>query len=195
MRILFKKKFLWLFSLLLLSIISNIANCHDRQELLKIEKYLNSLKHIAAKFIQVDSSQNTQHGNLFLSRPGKLKWEYQYPKKITILFKGNQIYYHDKELNQRSEYQTKDSLIYFLMSRKIEFLKPSSKYYLHSFSKTKKWITLQVKKRNQPQNETLILKFNASPLKLISVGIEGSIDIFIDSIVQYNSLDKNLFRQ
>jgi outer membrane lipoprotein-sorting protein len=194
MKILFKKKLLWLFVLFLLNITSNTAYCNDRAELLKIEGYLNSLKYIVAKFVQVDSDKNIQRGNFFLSRPGKLKWEYQTPKKITILFKGNRIYYHDKDLNQKSNYKTQDSLIYFLMSPKIDFLTPSSEYYLQSFGKTKKWITLQIKKRNQLKDEVLLLRFNAIPLKLISVGIKGSLQIFIDSIVEYKSLDKNLFR-
>jgi outer membrane lipoprotein-sorting protein len=181
---------LWL---LLLGVVANKAYCNDKEELLQIEAYLNSLKHIVAKFTQVDSHDNTQKGNFFLSRPGKLKWEYQDPKKITILFNDNKIFYHDKDLDQRSEYQAVDSLIYFLITPKIDFSSLSSEYYVQSFSKTKKYTELEVKKKNQSKDETLIIKFSNDPTKLISVAIKDSIRIFIDSIIEYKILDKNLF--
>jgi len=189
-----KKKFLCWASLFLFSIVANFAYCNDRPELLRIEGYLNSLKHITAEFVQVDSNRNVQSGSFFLSRPGKLKWEYKEPKKITILFSGNRIYYHDKELDQRSEYKTRDSLIYFLMSPKINFLSPSSEYYLQSFGKTKKGITLEIKKRGRSKDEVLTLRLSSSPLKLTSVELKDSLRISINSVIEYKSLDKNLFR-
>ena len=179
--------------LLLLGVVADKAYCNDRKELLQIEGYLNSLKQISAKFTQVDENENMQRGDFFLSRPGKLKWEYKDPKKITILFKENKIFYHDKDLDQRSEYQAVDSLIYFLITPKIDFSSPSSEYYVQSFSKTKKYTELEVKKKNQSKDETLIIRFSNDPIKLISVSIKDSIRIFIDSIIEYKTLDKNLF--
>jgi len=170
------------------------AYCNDQEEIHAIESYLNSLKHIAAKFTQIDASGSTQFGNFFLSRPGKLKWEYLRPKKITILFNGEQILYHNKELDQKSEYKTQDSLIYFLISPKIQLSNPDSEYYLQSFGNNGKELSLEIKKKNQLKDETLVIKFNKSPLKLIGIEMKDSLSIFISSIIEYRSLDKNLFK-
>ena len=188
------KNFLKCLGVLLFSIIANVAYCNDRRQLLKIQQYLNSLKHITAKFVQVDSDNNTQRGKFFLSRPGKLRWEYQDPKKITIVFNGSKIFYYDKELDQRSEYKTQDSLIYFLISPNINFLSTSSDYYVQSFGKRDKRITLEIKKKHRSKKERLVIRFNESPLKLTSIEIKKSLRIFIDSVIDYKSLDKNLFR-
>jgi outer membrane lipoprotein-sorting protein len=175
------------------SLFAEQAYGNDREEILQIENYLNSLKHIAAKFVQVDSNKNVQRGNFFLSRPGKLKWEYLDPKRITIVFNEDKIFYHDKDLDQRSEYKTKDSLIYFLISPNINFSEPDSEYYLESFGKTEKWIELEVKKKADSKDQALVLRFTSAPLKLISVELKDSLQIFIDSVIEYKALDKNLF--
>ena len=75
MRIPNKLRLLCVICLLLVGALADKAYCNDREELLQIESYLNSLKHIVAKFTQVDSNENMQKGNFFLSRPGRLKWE------------------------------------------------------------------------------------------------------------------------
>lgn len=186
-------KFLRWIIFLVFSISANYSYGDNRAELLKLEGYLNSLQHIVAKFVQVDANGNTQRGNFFLSRPGKLKWDYVKPKKISILFKGNRIFYHDKDLDQRSEYKTQDSLIYFLIAPKISFLSPDSQYYLQSFRKTERGIALEVKKHNQSKGEVLVLKFSVAPIKLTSVEIKDSMQIFIDSVIEYPTLDQNLF--
>ena len=186
--------FLRCLGVLFFSVIAGTAYCNDKEELLKIQQYLNSLKHLAAKFIQVDSGNNTQRGKFFLSRPGKLRWEYQDPKRITIVFNGSKVFYHNKELGQRSEYKTQDSLIYFLISPNINFLNTSSDYYVQSFGKKNKRITLEIKKKHHSKDEVLVIRFNENPLKLTSIEIKGSLRIFIDSAISYQSLDKNLFR-
>jgi outer membrane lipoprotein-sorting protein len=180
-------------SLIFFILLSNNAHSDDRAELLKLENYLNSLQHIVAKFVQVDANGNTQRGNFFLSRPGKLKWDYVEPKRISILFKSNKIFYHDKGLDQRSEYKTQDSLLYFLIAPKISFLSPDSQYYLQSFSNTGKEIALEVKKHNQTKGEVLVLRFSTAPVSLTSVEVKGSLRIFIDSVIEYPTLDQNLF--
>lgn len=182
-----------LLGLVLFSLIANSAYCDDRAELLKLEGYLNSLKNIVAKFVQVDANGNTQRGNFFLSRPGKLRWEYQAPKRINIIFNGGRVLYHDKELDQKSKYKTQDSLLYFLIAPQINFTSSDSDYYVQSFSKNDKDIVLEVKKHNQSKEEVLILKFNTAPIRLVSVGLKGSLKIFIDSVIEYEALDQNLF--
>ena len=188
------KKIPQIIVLFLLCVVSSTAYCNDREQLIKIQNYLNSLKYIAAKFVQIDTNNNVQRGKFLLSRPGKLRWEYQDPKRITIVFNGSRIFYHDKELDQRSEYKTQDSLIYFLISPNINFLNNSSDYYLQSFGSRDNKVMLEIKKKHHSKDETLIITFNKKPLKLVSVELKESLRIFIDSVILYKSLDKNLFR-
>ena len=46
-------------------------------DLSQIELYLNNIKNLSAKFVQETSDGNIAEGKFFLSRPGKMRIEYE----------------------------------------------------------------------------------------------------------------------
>ncbi|MBN9543800.1 MAG: outer membrane lipoprotein carrier protein LolA, partial [Alphaproteobacteria bacterium] len=87
----------------------------------RISAYLNSLKSIAAEFIQVAADGTNSDGMFFLSRPGKLRWQYNPPTPILIVINGKKLIYYDYELNEISYTNTHDVLGSFLTAERIDF--------------------------------------------------------------------------
>ena len=66
----------------------------------KVETYLNGLKSLSARFLQVDSEGNGAKGKLYMRRPGRLRFEYDAPSPLLIVADGVWLVLYDKELNQ-----------------------------------------------------------------------------------------------
>ncbi len=66
----------------------------------RVETYMNSVKTLSARFLQVDSEGNVSHGQLYLRRPGRLRFEYDAPSPLLIVADGVWLVLHDKELDQ-----------------------------------------------------------------------------------------------
>lgn len=66
----------------------------------RVEVYLNSIKTLSARFLQVDSAGNIAHGHLYMRRPGRLRFEYDAPSPLLLVADGVWLILHDKELDQ-----------------------------------------------------------------------------------------------
>lgn len=65
-----------------------------------VEAYLNRLDTVRARFLQVSSDGTYSEGDLYLSRPGRLRIEYDPPMPVLIVANGRHLIYHDRKLEQ-----------------------------------------------------------------------------------------------
>lgn len=71
-------------------------------DLARIQTYMNGLRTMSAHFFQSSSDGSEAEGTLYLSRPGKLRVQYDPPTPILIVSDGTQVHYYDSELGQVS---------------------------------------------------------------------------------------------
>ena len=74
----------------------------DRAILAQVETYLNSVGTMRARFLQVSGTGAYAEGTAFLSRPGRMRLEYDPPSPLLIVADGRQIIYYDAKLEQTS---------------------------------------------------------------------------------------------
>lgn len=74
----------------------------DRADLQRIEQYLNRLTTLRSRFIQVNSLGAFAEGELYLDRPGQMRFEYDPPHPIVMIARGGSLLYYNKELKQAS---------------------------------------------------------------------------------------------
>jgi len=72
----------------------------DKYDVLRIQKYLNGLITLKSRFLQASSTGSFAEGTFYLSRPGKMRIEYDPPVQFLIVADGTWLIYHDKELDQ-----------------------------------------------------------------------------------------------
>jgi outer membrane lipoprotein-sorting protein len=70
----------------------------DRADIARIENYLNDIRTLSARFMQVSDSGGTAEGKLYLSRPGKLRLEYDPPVPILMVANSGFLIHYDKQL-------------------------------------------------------------------------------------------------
>jgi outer membrane lipoprotein-sorting protein len=93
----------------------------DRNDLARVEEYLNSFTTLRARFQQYAVDSGTSTGNIYLRRPGRLRVEYDPPVPVIIVADGILVSYYDKELDQVDQLPLKSSPVWFLLAERVQF--------------------------------------------------------------------------
>lgn len=75
---------------------------NDLKDVDRAETSLNAATTLRARFLQVAPDGSTAEGTLSLSRPGKLRLDYDPPTPLIILANGDWLVYHDSQLDHTS---------------------------------------------------------------------------------------------
>lgn len=96
------RRFLLTFLLLLLAVPAAAAPLseRDRADVVRVEAYLNATRTMNGRFLQIGPDGGASEGRFWLSRPGRLRFEYDPPVPVLIVADGIFLIFHDKELGQ-----------------------------------------------------------------------------------------------
>ena len=129
----------------------------------RVERYLNSITTMRARFLQIAPSGDISRGIVLLSRPGQLRIEYDPPVPILILTEGSWLMFYDKELEQPSYAPVDDSLAGFLVRKTIRLTDDDVS---HKIFRGKGVIRVSITRREAPESGKLTLVFSDKPLRL-----------------------------
>lgn len=92
----------------------------DRQDIARIEQYFNNIKTLQSRFIQLSPNGRFAQGNLYISRPGKLRFEYDDPVPYLLIADGNQVIFYDKKLNTPSYIPLSSTPLEFVLAPQVK---------------------------------------------------------------------------
>ena len=129
----------------------------------RIEAYLNQMTTLDSRFVQIDPQGNFTEGTLFLSRPGKMRFEYDPPTPLLLVADGTWFIYVDKELEEVSHIPLDSTPAAFLLQEEISF---RDQYKVTGISSGNALVTIEVTDRYAPENGKVMLVFEDRPLQL-----------------------------
>jgi outer membrane lipoprotein-sorting protein len=74
----------------------------DKADIERAETYLNAITTLKARFLQVSPNGTSIEGDLYLSRPGKLRLQYDPPSPLLVVADGTFLVVHDSQLGEPS---------------------------------------------------------------------------------------------
>lgn len=74
----------------------------DRADIARAEDYLNSVRTLKARFLQIAPNGSQAEGTAFFSRPGRMRLQYDPPSPLLVVADGTFLIVHDKELDNPS---------------------------------------------------------------------------------------------
>lgn len=89
-------------------------------EITKTEAYFASLKTVKSRFVQTAADGQQMRGTFYLSRPGKLRFEYDKPSKDFVVADGLFIYFYDGEMKQQTNAPISQTLADFLLRKNLK---------------------------------------------------------------------------
>ncbi len=161
-----------------------------RNELSQIENYLNNIKNLSAKFVQESSEHSTLNGNFFLSRPGKMRIEYNAQPKILIVVNGSVLAYEDLELEETSYLSTNTTPASFLTRPNISF--DAKDIEITNVKKSDNQIKVSVMKKNRKEAGEFSLIFDLNPLKFVKMEVKNDLDQIITVTLKDINFNKTL---
>jgi outer membrane lipoprotein-sorting protein len=135
----------------------------DRADVARIESYLNGIKTMKAHFLQVGPEGGYASGSIFLSRPGRMRIEYDPPVKMLIVATGVWLIYVDTELQQATYLPIDSTPATFLLRPAVQFDKEIS---ILGLERGPGVIRLALTDKNDPRSGQIVLTFSDKPLAL-----------------------------
>jgi outer membrane lipoprotein-sorting protein len=134
----------------------------------KIEEYLTGVETLHGRFVQIASNGGQATGEVWLKRPGKLRFEYDKPTDILIVSNGSMLLYFDRELMQTSYIPLSETPLGFLVKDRVD-LRNVEDYHLARLERADGEIALWVAQEGvaagQPGSLRLVLQAEPMALK------------------------------
>lgn len=140
---------------------------------MRVERYLNSLTTVTAKFTQVAPDGNIAEGVFYLQRPGKMRWEYDPPVPIVMIGKDDTLIYYDSELQQTNHIPIKDTLAGFLARKHISLTEDVA---IDSVEQDAGMVRVSLHQKTAPDEGGLMLEFADAPFRLNSMRVTDATD-------------------
>jgi outer membrane lipoprotein-sorting protein len=90
------------------------------EAVLKAELYLNRIKTLHARFVQVSSNGAYAQGEVYVRRPGRMRFEYDPPHPVLLIADGTNLLYYDKELKQATFIPLWETPLWFLIRKQVD---------------------------------------------------------------------------
>jgi len=139
----------------------------DEAAVERVEDYLEGVDTMHAQFLQTSSNGTTARGEVWLHRPGKLRFEYDDPNPYMLVSNGTLLLYWDRELDQTSYVPISETPLWFLLEDEID-VSAADGYRIARVSQDKATLELQIVQEGSWVNEpgSVALIFQDDPLRL-----------------------------
>ena len=135
----------------------------DRADIARVEQYLNSLKTIRSKFVQLSSGDNFAEGNIYIERPNKMRLEYTRPPNIQVYADGFWLAHVDTELETVWRIPLKLTPATFLIRERVRF---SGNVIVQHVTRGYRTLSLEVVRRDEPEAGNYVITLSDKPLTL-----------------------------
>ena len=87
----------------------------QRADLDRISVWLNALKTLKGGFVQIDGDGNIAQGTFYLSRPGRMRFEYLPPSPTLVVANDGSVWVKNARLNTVDRYSVSDTPLELLL--------------------------------------------------------------------------------
>ncbi|MBM9593706.1 LolA family protein [Roseitranquillus sediminis] len=137
----------------------------DQLSLNEISRYLNGLQTATADFTQINPDGTISTGELFIRRPGRMRFEYEQPDPTLVMAGGGQVAIFDGGSNIATpeQYPLARTPLNIILERNVD-LSRRNMVTGHSYDGTA--TTVRAQDPQHPEYGSIELKFTDNPVEL-----------------------------
>ena len=136
----------------------------DRSDIARVEAYLNGIHTLHARFRQIAPNGGTSGGQVWLERPGRLRFEYDPPSPFLLVGGHGLLVFHDSRLQQTSNIPLSSTPLGLLLQ---DNLRLSGDVTVAGLTRAPGQLQLRLLRSKSPADGTLNLVFADAPLALL----------------------------
>jgi outer membrane lipoprotein-sorting protein len=92
----------------------------EKADLDKVSAYLNGIKSLKSDFIQIGPDGGMVQGQLFLQKPGQIRFEYKPPSPVLVVATDGKLYVKNSKLGTLDHYDLSDTPLGLLLNERID---------------------------------------------------------------------------
>lgn len=136
----------------------------EKLSLAEISQYLNSFRTASGEFTQINDDGTISTGQVFIQRPGKVRFEYNPPEDMLVIADGTRVGVIDGKSNTGPEaYPLHRTPLKIILARKVDF---SREQMVTGHEGDDKTTTVRAQDPDNPEYGSLELVFTANPVEL-----------------------------
>jgi outer membrane lipoprotein-sorting protein len=130
----------------------------------RVNNYLSNMQVLSGKFIQVASDSRRTQGEFFISKPGRVRFEYDSPSQIELIADGQSVVVRDRNLATQDVYPLSQTPLRFLLADHVDLSKDSSLVAVYADDV---FVTVVVEEKNGVVGTSrLMIMFSAKDMQL-----------------------------
>ena len=98
----------------------------------RVDNYLSNMQVLSGKFVQVGPDGRRTQGTFYISKPGKVRFEYDDPSPIELIADGSSVVVRDRNLATQDVYPLSQTPLRFLLSNHVDLMKGTSLVAVYS---------------------------------------------------------------
>ena len=165
-----------------------------KRDLARISNYLNGVKTLEGNFIQVGHDGELSEGLFYLSRPGRIRFEYKPPNPAMVIADGFWVGVYDTRLNTLDRIPLKSTPLNILLQKRVDLNKDNA---IRSIERAPGLMRVTAINPKDPEQGSITMVFAENPLELrqwIVIDPQGLTTTVALSETRANvKLDPNLF--
>ncbi|QGX99545.1 outer membrane lipoprotein carrier protein LolA [Roseovarius faecimaris] len=136
----------------------------EKLSLNEISRYLNGMKTATGEFTQINDDGTISTGQIFIKRPGRVRFEYNPPEKILVVADGDTVGIIDPKSNTGPEaYPLHRTPLKIILARNVNL---GQERMVMGHSSDGKTTTVRAQDPEHPEYGNIELVFTANPVEL-----------------------------
>lgn len=168
----------------------------EAESLAKAEQYLNGISTLQARFTQVNPDGSSNEGDLYISRPGKMRLVYDPPTPMLMVADGVFLIYVDTQMKDVSHIDLNDTPAGLLLKKDLSFKDPDIK--LGGVKAATGTVEIAASMAKDPAAGKLTLIFTEAPFELKQWRVldaqRKEVVVTLDNIRLGGKMDAALFK-
>jgi outer membrane lipoprotein-sorting protein len=166
-----------------------------KADIARLEGYLNGIKTLRTRFLQISQAGEAASGELTIARPGRMRFEYDPPVPMMLIADGTYLIYIDRRLEQTTHVFLRNTPIGVLVAENVKLAGPLT---VTRFVRDPGVIRVTVAKTDEAEEGSITLVFADSPLALrqwIVVDTQGvQTSVTLDALEYGVAVQPEMFR-
>jgi outer membrane lipoprotein-sorting protein len=135
----------------------------DKTDIGRVETYLDGLRSLKARFIQVANDGSVSEGTAWLERPGRMRFQYNPPSPFTLIANDGDLIFNDSSLQQTSNIPLGRTPLGILLADKVDL---NGAVAVTAVQRLPGQLQITLTRAGSPGDGSLTLVFAEPPLTL-----------------------------
>jgi outer membrane lipoprotein-sorting protein len=130
----------------------------------RVNSYMSGVQTLTGNFVQVGPDGSRTQGDFYISKPGRVRFEYDDPSPIELIADGSSVVVRDRRLATQDVYPLSQTPLRFLLAERVDLTKDTN---LVSVYADDVFVTVVVEERNGIVGTSrLMIMFSAKDMQL-----------------------------